>query len=136
MKQDKKVLLIKYITCFGIASLIAFLVFLIQGFFTDRVEVNIQLLADGFFVPGILFTLLSGMLYVINEGIFIGIGYIFRNIILTFLPMGRAKQELYADYRERKMSEKKISNDSCILVTGLVFLALSIIFTVLYEFSF
>ena len=133
MNEKKKALLIKYITCFTIAISITLIVIAIGGFFTDDIRVNIQLLADGFFTSGILFTLTSGMLYVINEGIFIGIGYVFKNVLLSFLPNGRAKQELYANYYERKINDKKLSNDLCILVTGLIFLVLSIVFVAIWQ---
>jgi hypothetical protein len=81
-------------------------------------------------------TLFAGMLYVSGEGALIGIGFVLRNVVLAFLPMGRARHELYADYRERKMSETKKQNDSCILVTGLFFLAIGIILTVIWDAKF
>ena len=107
MKKENKALLIKYIICFAIASLITFIVFWIKGFFTHSVAVNVQILADGFFVSGILMTLFAGMMFVSGEGALIGIGFVIRSVILTFIPMGRAKHELYADYRERKLQEMK-----------------------------
>jgi len=81
-------------------------------------------------------TLFAGMLYVSGEGALIGIGFVLRNVVLAFVPMGRAKHELYADYRERKLSEAKRRNDRCILVTGLFFLAIGIIFTVIWYVKF
>ncbi|MBQ2727167.1 MAG: DUF3899 domain-containing protein [Clostridia bacterium] len=136
MKEGTKTTITKYAVCFGIEALIAFLVIWSKGFFTDSTAVNIQILSDAFFVPGILMTLLAGMLYVSSEGALIGIGFVLRNVVLTFIPMGRAKHELYADYRERKMSEAKQNNDSCILVSGLVFLSLGIIFTLIWYIKF
>ena len=136
MKQETKEKLRNYGICCGIEVLIAFLVIWSKGFFTDSAAVNIQILSDAFFVPGILMTLLAGMLYVSSEGALIGIGFVLRNVVLAFIPMGRARHELYADYRERKMSEAKQNNDSCILVSGLVFLGLGIIFTVIWYVKF
>ena len=83
---------------------IAFLVIWTKGFFTDRAAVNVQILADAFFVSGILMTLFAGMLYISGEGALLGIGFILRNVVLTFIPMGRMKHEKYADYRARKLS--------------------------------
>ena len=136
MKQETKGTLIKYAICFGIEALIAFFVIWSKGFFTDRAAVNIQILADAFFVSGILMTLWAGMLYVSGEGALIGIGFVLRNAVLTFIPMGRAKHERYADYRARKLDHAKKQNDSCILVTGLFFLAIGIIFTVIWYVKF
>ncbi|MBR5869949.1 MAG: DUF3899 domain-containing protein [Clostridia bacterium] len=132
MKQETKVTLTNYAVCVGIEVLIAFLVIWSKGFFTDSVMVNIQILSDAFFVSGILMTLYAAMLYVSSEGALIGIGFVLRNAVLAFIPMGRAKHEKYADYRTRKLGEAKAKNNSCILITGLIFLFIGIIFTVIW----
>jgi len=136
VKQESKGTLIKYAVCFGIEALIAFLVIWSKGFFTDRIAVNIQILSDAFFVSGILMTLFAGMLYISGEGGLIGIGFVLRNVVLAFVPMGRAKHERYADYRARKLGEAKKQNSHCILVTGLFFLVIGIIFTMIWYFNF
>ncbi len=136
MKKENKALLLKYIICFAVASLIAVAVFWSKGFFNHSVAVNIQILADGFFVSGILMTLFAGMMFVSGEGALIGIGFVLRNVILSFIPMGRKKHELYADYRERKLKEMKKTKDRCILVTGLLFLFVGIVFNVIWYVNF
>ena len=132
MKQETKVKLRNYGICVAVEVLIAFLVIWSKGFFTDRASVNVQILADAFFVSGILMTLFAGMMYVSSEGALIGIGFILRNVVLFFVPMGRTKHELYADYRERKLKEAKKHDTRCILVTGLIFLFIGIVFTVIW----
>ena len=138
MQQEKKQLLMKYLICFVVASLITVGVFWIRGFFTDNVGVNLQILSDGFFVSGILFLMFAGMLFISSEGALIGISFVLRNVVLMFIPMGRKQHEFYAQYRERKLAEKhvKSSSDHCILVVGLVFLAISIVFTVIWYTNF
>ena len=136
MKQETKESLRKYGICVGIEVLIAFLVIWSKGFFTDSAAVNVQILSDAFFVSGILMTLYAGLMYVSGEGALIGIGFVLRNVVLTFIPMGRAKYERYADYRARKLSEAKKHNDKCILVTGLFFLVIGIVFTVIWYAAF
>lgn len=137
MKQETKELLIKYLICFGVACLITFVVFWIQGFFTDRIDQNIQILADGFTVSGGLMTMFAGMMFVSSQGALIGVGFIVRTFVLAwFVPGGRKKQEVYAKYRERKMAELKKSSDHCILFTGLAFLAVGIILTVIWLVKF
>ena len=111
MKQETKVTLRNYAICFGVEVLIAFLVIWSKGFFAHSTAVNIQILSDAFFVSGILMTLFAGMLYVSGEGALIGIGFVLRNVVLAFIPMGRARHELYANYRARKLSEAKKHND-------------------------
>ena len=116
MKQENKGLLIRYLISFGIASVLTVGVFAIQGFFTDSPAVNMQILADGFTISGLLLTLYAGMIFVSSQGALIGISYVFRNIVLTwFVPMGRAKHEQYGEYRERKLEELKKRNDLCVL---------------------
>ena len=136
MKPEIKSLLIKYAVCLGVASAIAFSVIWIKGFFTDSTAVNVQILADAFFVSGIAFTLFSGMLFLSSEGALLGIGFILRSVVLTFFPMGRLRHEKYADYRERKLSEASERHYSPILVVGLVFLAVGLILNWVWYASF
>ena len=136
MKEETKVTLRNYGICVGIEVVIAFLVIWSKGFFTQSAAVNIQILSDAFFVPGILMTLFAGMMYISGEGALIGIGFVLRNVALTFVPMGRAKHERYADYRARKLSQTKKHNTGCVLVTGLVFLFIGIVFTVIWSAVF
>lgn len=136
MKSENKSLLIKYALCFGVSSLIAFIIIWIKGFFTDSPSVNLQILADAFFVSGLLVTLFAGMLFVSSEGALIGIGFVLRNVVLAFMPMGRAKHEVYAKYRERKLSEAKNRSYGYILVTGLLFLAVGVILTAIWYNKF
>lgn len=136
MKQENKALFTKYIICFGIASLITFAVFWSKGFFTDSPAVNVQILSDGFFVSGILLTLFAGLMFISSEGALIGIGFVLRNVVQAFIPMGRRHHELYAQYRERKLGELKKKGDHCILFTGLFFLAIGIILTVIWYVKF
>ena len=136
MKQETKVTLIKYAVCVGIEAFIAFLVIWSKGFFTERIAVNLQILADAFFVAGVLMSFFAGMMYVSGEGALIGIGFVLRNVVLTFIPMGRAKHEKYADYRERKLGNAKSQDNRCTLVTGLSFLAVGIILTLIWYVKF
>ena len=136
MKQETKVTLRNYGICVGIEVLIAFLVIWSKGFFAHSLAVNIQILSDAFFVAGILMSLFAGMMYVSGEGALIGIGFILRNVVLTFIPMGREKHELYADYRARKLKEAKKRSNGHILVTGLIFLSIGIIFTTIWYLVF
>ena len=136
MNQENKTALRNYAIGFGFEVLVAFLVIWSKGFFTDSLAVNIQILSDAFFVPGVLMSLFAGMMFVSSEGALIGISFVLRNAVLTFIPMGRARHERYADYRERKLSQAKKNNDRCILFTGLFFLAIGTIFTVIWYVNF
>ena len=136
MKQETKVTLKKYAICFGIELVIAFLVIWVNGFFTQSAAVNIQILADAFFTAGIVMTLFAGMMYISGEGALIGIGYVLKSALLIFIPMGRLNHEKYIDYRARKLSEAKKHNNSHILVTGLIFVFIGSVFTVIWYAKF
>ncbi len=137
MKNEHKAILIKYAICLGIEVLIGFLVIWSKGFFAHEASVNLQILADAFFVSGILMTLFAGLLFVSKEGALIGIGFVLRNVVLAFIPMGRMKHEKYADYRERKLGSKKGNHNTiCVLVTGLVFLTCGIVLTVIWNVNY
>ena len=138
MKQENKALLIKYIICFVIASLITVGVFWIRDFFTDDIGVNIQILSDGFFVSGILLLMFAGMMFISDRGALIGIGFVMRSVVQFFLPMGRKKHEFYGKYRERVLAEKKAkaAKDLSALLVGLLFLTVGIIFNVIFYVNF
>ena len=136
VNQKNRDVLIKYLICFGVALLITLTVFWIKGFFTDNVAVNFQILSDGFTVSGLLLTLFAGLLFVSGEGALLGISYILRNVVLTFIPMGRKNHETYAQYCKRKLGQIKKPGDYCILVTGLSFLLIGIVFTVIWYTKF
>lgn len=136
MRQELKAILIKYGVCFAIASLIAFVVFWIKGFFVHSLAVNIQILSDGFSVSGLLFLFFAGMMYISGEGALLGIGYVMQCVVQAFVPMGRKNHESYAQYRERKIGQIKKPGDNCILVTGLLFFVIGLTFTIIWYTKF
>ena len=136
MEQEKKKRLIEYLVYFVIAALITLAVFAIKGFFTDSLAVNLQILADGFVVSGLMILGFAGMMFISGEGGLIGVSYVLRNVILAFIPLGRLKYEVYAKYRERKMKELKESRDACPFIVGLIFLSVGILFTLIWYLKF
>ena len=136
MKEVNKELLIKYAICFIVASLITVTVFWASGFFTDNLGVNVQILADGFSVSGILLVLFAGLMFVSGEGALLGIGFVMRSVLMWFVPLGRMHHETYAQYRQRKIGKAKKPGNSCIFFTGLVFLAIGIVLNVIWYVNF
>lgn len=134
VKKETKTLLIKYASCIGIATLIAFVVFIVEGFFTADAARNIQILSDGFIVSGIILTFGAALVYVSDSGLLVGVGFTIRNAFLTFVPMGRAKMETYAKYRERTLSKKKKMDVLYILIVGVSFLFLGIVFSIIWVY--
>lgn len=137
MKKETGKILVKYLINFGIAALITVAVFAIHGFFTDDLANNILVLADGFSISGLLLVLFAGMIFVTSKGALIGISFIVRNVVLAlFVPMGRTRQELYKDYRERKIKDVKKFADFSMLIIGLVYLVVGIVFNVIWYTNF
>ncbi len=136
MKQEKKALLTKYLVCVGVALLITVCVFWIEGFFTSDMARNLQVLGDGFTVSGGLMLLFTGMMFISGEGALIGISFVLRNAVLALVPMGRKKQELYRDYRERKQKEAKKSGDHALLIVGAAFFLTGVILTLIWYTKF
>ena len=131
-----KFLLKRYGICFGVASLIAFIVFWIKGFFVHGLAVNLQILSDGFSVAGLLLLLFAGMMYISGEGGLLGIGYVMQCVAQAFVPMGRKHHESYAQYRERKIGQIKKPGDNCIFVTGLIFFLVGVTLTFIWQAKF
>ena len=136
MKQETKITLSKYAICVGIEAVIAFLVIWANGFFTSSAAVNLQILADAFFIAGIVMSVYAAMVYISDEGALIGIGYALKYALLTFIPMGRAKQEKYIDYRTRKLEKAHEHSNRHILVTGLSFVSIGIVLTIIWYAGF
>jgi len=136
VKEETKITLRKYAICFGIEVLIVFLVIWSNDFFTQSIAVNLQILSDAFFTAGILMAMFAGMMYISGEGALIGIGFVLRSAFLTFIPMGRLKQEKYADYRARKLGAAKERSNRHILVTGLIFVLIGIAFSAIWYVRF
>ena len=136
MEQETKKTLRNFGICVGVEVLIGFCVVWAKGFFTESAAVNLQIVADAFFVAGILMSLFAALIFVSSQGAFIGVGFIMRNVVLTFIPMGRLRHEKFIDYRARKMNQLKARKLSPVLVTGLTFLVTGIILTAIWYAKF
>lgn len=136
MNSGIKALLKRYGICFGVASLIAFIVFWINGFFVHTTAVNLQIAADGLSIAGLLLLLFAGMMYISGEGGLLGIGYVMQCVVQAFVPMGRKHHESYAQYRERKLGRAKKPGDNCIFITGMIFLIVGVILLFIWNSKF
>lgn len=135
MEKETKTTLIKYLVCLCVGIAMVFVVLLIQGLFTQQgltAQDVMKILHNAFFASGALLMLFSGLLFVAGEGAFLGIGYAMGRAVKALLPfLGRA-DETYAEYRERKTGKRQSGNKLCILLVGVFFFLLSLIFLILY----
>lgn len=93
----------------------------------------IKILSDSFFLPGVLLVGASLIGWVASKGTFDMFGYTGHNFINMFKRDSYLKHESYYDYKAKKDEKRKPFNIPRTLV-GLGFLALGIIFTVIYMF--
>lgn len=108
-----------------------FLIALSRGVFEQTNAKDLyQVLSDSFFVPAVVITGFGLLIFASNEGVFDGISY----GVKAFLGMFKSKQEkkyksLY-EYKEQKHAVK--TETKFILISGLIILAISIVFYILY----
>ena len=131
MEQETKSRIIRYLICLAVGAGIILLVFAIKGFYMETAKENMQLLHDAFFSAGALMMLFAGLLYVSGEGAFLGIGYALGRAVRALIPFSNKPHETYAQYRERKTGERKKS-DHALLLTGLFFFVVSLIFLAIW----
>lgn len=119
---------IRYLVCFCVGLVIAFGALAIQGFFADGAKMNMQILHNAFFASGAFLMLFAGLLYVSDEGAFLGIGYALGRVVEFLLPFYRKNPENYAEYRERKLGKQKTHSKRSVFLIGLFFFIISIVF--------
>ena len=130
MSRGKKSILIQYAVTFSVAVAIVFVSFLIQGLFNGEPKDDreiMRILHNAFFASGALIMLFSGLLFVSDEGGFLGIGYALGRAWHVFFPAVGKDPETYAEYRERKTGKKKSTGKLSVLLTGLFFFLVSLI---------
>ena len=134
MKNGHK-LLLKYGITIAVAGLFSLLFMWGRGLWTaDTPMEQYKILADAFSVPGMLLVLFGALLWVSSEGIFDGLGYAFNRVGSMFIPMHKksAQHLTYYDYVMEKRG-KRVHGFSFLFFTGLLFIAISVPFIVLFN---
>ena len=124
--------LIKYGSCLAVGLIWAVLSLEGKDFFNLALVDQYRLLSDAFMVPG-FFMVASGLLIFLgNEGSFRGVGFIMQKAVGFLIPfLYKQKGESYAEYVERKTTNPT-KGYGFMFVCGCVFLAVSIVFLMLY----
>ena len=92
----------------------------------------IRILSDSFFLPGTLFVGVALIGWIGSKGTFDIFGYSIRGLFNMFKKESYYKrQETFFDYRQSKDETRKPFNLP-MLVVGLIFLAMGVIFTVIF----
>ena len=95
-----------------------------------------RILCDAFTFPGLLLILTAALLALSNEGALLGVGYVTSIALRGLIPGMGSKQETYAEYRERKTGKGRAKGYGFLLVVGLAYLALAILFLLLFYHYF
>ena len=95
-------------------------------------EEGMKALSDSFMVPGAMFLAFGALVFVSTHGMFDGISYAGMFAVRALVPgMRRGEVQKYGDYKVAK-DEKRATGYGFILIVGLGFLAVGLIFTILF----
>lgn len=90
-------------------------------------------LCNCFSVPAVFLLGIGGIKGIRNKGAFDVMGFGLKSTVETFIPMLRKNEkETFMDYRERKESSRRSSRG--LLLAGAVYLAISVVLLIVYEF--
>ena len=93
---------------------------------------SLKLYCDAFSFGGTALLSVSGLLFLLKQNAFIGIGYAFRLVRLTLFPFTGERNERFIEYKERKIKEKKNDYEPSFLSAGLFYLAVACVFLLRY----
>ncbi len=131
MKQKTKNYLITAIVATAICFiiLIAYNIFALKG-----AKLIMKVLCDAFFLTGFMFVGTGALVFCASKGAFDAISYLFHSLFVTH-NWSKTKfkdRQTYGDYVEEKRSKNK-PLPVHIFVVGLVFVAISVIFLIVYN---
>ena len=133
MKKKIISLVTKYLICFAVMA--AFTVGILDSVgYSPYHPASLKYLslADAFFVPGIVVFLFGVLIWVSTTGFFDSISYAVTVGLGSLLPfLRREGKEKYYDYKLRK-NEKRIKGYGFILISGLAYLLIGAVFTLLF----
>lgn len=133
MSQRLRNNLIKYSSCVAAGLLVGYFYLSGHGFFDQPLVDKYRLLSDAFMLPGFLMVAFGLLIFLANEGSFTGISFIAQKAVGLLIPfLYKQKGETYREYVERKTA-KRTQGYGFLFVCGCVFLAVSVVFVVLYS---
>lgn len=124
--------IIKYAIAFGIAFIMALGVsFLKSLYWLDSTVEVMSALSDCFVVPGLLFILFGLLIVCSNGGTFDMLGFGLKKVILLFkIHQTEQDKEGFYEYRKRKQEHKR--SFAYIIIVGVFYLIIGLIFYILY----
>lgn len=126
--------LIKYGACIALGLLAGYGYLAGNDFWGQALLVEkYRLLSDAFMVPGFLMVAFGLLIFLGNEGSFLGIGFVAQKAGSFLIPfLYKQKGETYKEYVERKTG-KPIQGYGFLFFCGCGFLVVAAVFLVLYR---
>ncbi len=131
MKNGQR--LTKYLICVFVTGLVSYLSSRVWGFEIGKPPVdNMRALSDGCFTGGFLTAGMGALMLISTTGFFDMFGYAFKSLGVLFTSLKSPSRHVkYYDYKTEK-AEKRGKPTYFMLVIGLAFIALSLVFLYLY----
>ena len=133
MSKTWKTRLIKYGSCALFVGLMAYLYFSMWDFHTASLVDKYRMLCDAMTVPGVLLLMMGALVWLSNEGAFLGIGWALSWTVRSLIPGGRGlRDETYAEYVERKTANR-VRGYGFLFISGGITMAAALVFLALYH---
>ena len=124
--------LLKYGITTLVGGLLTWLTLDLHGFSSTLPKLQqYRLLCDAFTIPGVILVMVGFLVMIANAGNFLGLGYAVKHAVKMLIPFGNKKDERYYDYYQRKQ-QGKVTGYGFIFVTGVLFMAVAMVFFTLF----
>ena len=123
---------LRYISAIAVGGILVLIIVSAQGVFSEnRTYEILRILCDGFFVTGVCIACVGLILVASNGGAFDMLGY---GVIMFFdLFRRNLKDRKYKDfYSYKKSKEEKKRSTLYLLIVGICFIIISVIFLIAY----
>ena len=125
--------ILKYGITLAVGAVMAYAMMELHGLWeADGAAERYKILCDAFTIPGVVLALSAVLVFVSNEGIFHGITYALTYAVRMLIPGAAHKGERYGDYVERRREKGPIKHFGFLVITGAFYLALALVFMVLF----
>lgn len=131
MKQNHRWL--PWVLCFGLGSAMGLWLLLSSGaLVSGNTRLIWSALSNACCLPGAVLLCLGLLGIAERHGQFDMLGYAMKNLSMLVSRRQKAARESYFDYKERRQTLRSGSTGSVLLISGLVYLGLAILFVVIY----
>ncbi len=127
MKRSQRDLLIFA----AIGAAVSFGIAALRGLFKAEAAIDTwRILCDGCFVAGVLLVGIYSLSWVGGQGLMNGLAFSVKTVLSLKWSVFGNFRESYEEYKERKKGKQRLPKE--MLFAGLFFIALSIVFLILY----